>query len=117
MHDRSIIIVTLVLLSGCSGVLPTLTGALVPDVAANVQAGRINTQTVGQTQLTDQRAEVSGGQVEQSTGDTVVRTERVERVEIRNAPSPWFIVLLVLGWLLPSPGEMARSIRRWFGYS
>ena len=105
----------LALLAGCSGVIPAVTGALVPDVAANVQAGRTNAQTVGQTQVTDQRAEVSGGRVEQSTGATQVRTERVETVVVRNDTPPWVVLLLVLGWLLPSPGEMARTIRGWFG--
>jgi hypothetical protein len=34
-----------------------------------------------------------------------------ENVTVNNEPSFWFMILLVLGWLLPSPNEMARWLR------
>lgn len=101
--------------SGCGGVLSAVTGSVIPDVAANVQAGRVNSQTVGRTSNVEQRVvRPQTRTFEQSTGETGVRSERVEVVEIRNAAPAWIVVALVLGWLAPSPGEMGRWVRaRW----
>jgi len=113
MPARSLILC--LFLAGCgANPLSLLTGGG-PNVAANVQAGRTNAQTVGQTAITDQRVSAEQtGPVEQSTGGTAVRTERVERVDVqvRNDTPPWIVILLVVGWLLPSPGEMARGLRK-----
>lgn len=98
-------------LPGCSGVLSAIGGGLVPDVAANVQAGRTNAQTIGQTVVTDQRiVKPTTRTIEQSTGETGIRTERVERIEVRHAPPAWLIVALVVGWLAPSPAEIVRRL-------
>jgi hypothetical protein len=110
-------LVLLLLLGGCgANPLSLLTGGG-PNVAANVQAGRTNAQTVGTATISDQRVRAEQvGPVEQSTGGTAVRTERVERVEVqvRNDTPAWIIILLVMGWLLPSPGEIARGVRNLF---
>jgi hypothetical protein len=79
-------------------------------VAANVQAGRSNLQTIGAATVADQRViRPQARTIEQTTGGQTVRPETVERLEIRNAPPWWLIVALVLGWILPSPGEIARG--------
>jgi hypothetical protein len=79
------------------------------NVAANTQIGRENTQTIGQDSRFTPSVNSRGGidNVEQSQNK--VRTDSVENVQINNIP-PWVILLLILGWLLPSPGEMARTI-------
>jgi len=114
---RAIPLVLFLFLASCgANPLSLLTGGG-PNVAANVQAGRTNAQTVGQTGITDQRVSAEQtGAVEQSTGSTAVRTERVDRVEVqvRNDTPAWVIILLVVGWLLPSPGEIARWVRGLF---
>jgi hypothetical protein len=95
---------------GCSGTpLSLLTGGG-PNVAANTQLGQQNTQTVGssETVKTDIR-EVTGdvllsndkGSGKTGSGNVVVNNTNID---------PILLLLLVLGWLLPSPQEMVRTI-------
>lgn len=102
------------LLVSCSpSPLSILTGGG-PKVAANGQAGRTNAQTVGQAVVTDQRIDAPQAQrVEQSAGNTRVRADQVERVTVNETP-PWVIIFALIGWLLPSPGEIARKVRGLF---
>jgi hypothetical protein len=76
------------------------------NTAANVQAGKTNTQTLGTTRNNTVTESVVD-KVDQSNNQ--LKTEKVETVNIQQTPL-WMIILLILGWLLPSPGEMAR----WF---
>lgn len=40
-----------------------------------------------------------------------VETGKVENLDITNTNiPPWVILLLILGWLLPTPTEIARSV-------
>jgi len=49
----------------------------------------------------------------QTRADTITRDDvRGRSVTVRNDPSPLFLLLLVLGWLLPSPAETGRLITR-----
>lgn len=85
-----------------------------PNVAANVQAGETNTQTVGQTNLTEQSiVRPQARDITQTADENKIRTEKVDNLTINETPL-WMIVLLVLGWLLPSPSELARNIRSMF---
>lgn len=70
----------------------------------DAQIGQNNTRTV---QL---------GYSESITGDKVVKNVEAQRVDkvINQDIPPWVLLLLVLGWLLPSPGEIARWIRGLF---
>lgn len=109
-------------LAACSPVsaLKSLTGG--PNVAANVQAGKTNTQTIGQTSVTEQKLiRPQARSIEQSTGSTRVRSDRVETVNVNEKDSPWIVFALVLvaviatagwihGWLTPSPRE--RKLNR-----
>lgn len=45
--------------------------------------------------------------------DAKVSAEQVDKVTV-NETQPWVILLLILGWLLPSPNEMGRWITNLF---
>lgn len=87
-------------LTGCGkGPLSLLTGGG-PNVAANVQAGKENSQAVvSQTTRNEAGRDVNTAQVQADTAE----------VTIQETP-PWVVLLLILGWLLPSPNEIGR----WF---
>lgn len=87
------------LLSGCLSWLPGVGGT---NVAANTQVGAQNNQAavVGKIQG-DSKVEA------QELGKLTQAEQAIEAgsVEISNIP-PWVILLLILGWLLPSPKEI-----------
>jgi len=103
---RVLLLVALLTLSGCGGPLSLLTGGG-PNVAANVQAGKENTQ---QAVAVQQKTE-AGRDIIQKTSP--VEAQNIEEVNIQQTPM-WILVLLILGWLLPSPNEIARWIRGLF---
>ena len=99
-------------LSGCSQIPSFLMGGGGgPNVAANVQAGQTNSQTVGTTSNSDQEVgvETLTGDLKQSNDTNKVNTDSVENININEIP-PWVLILLVLGWLAPSPQEMGRGL-------
>jgi len=94
-------------LSSCSQLPSLLTGGG-PNVAANVQAGKENYQGVTTNIDRSIRPELRPeGPVETLTQDN----STTNRTEI----DPLMLILLVLGWLAPSPGEMGRGILKLFG--
>jgi hypothetical protein len=95
----------LVSLAGCgASPLSLLTGGGT-NVAANTQVGRENTQNVGlNTSLRPQL------RVEAPVETVVQDTSTTKNTEI----DPLMLILLVLGWLAPSPNEMGRGILRLF---
>jgi len=114
MEKLRLLLITLTLtslLASCSGSGPLslLTGGG-PNVAANVQAGKTNNQTLGTSESTEQviKVETLEGVVEQSNDENKVSTETVENININEIPA-WVILLLILGWLLPSPSEIWRG--------
>lgn len=104
----------ILLLSGCSSINPLsfLGGGGGPTVNSNAQIGKENRQSV-----------VSVEQTTTAGRDIItkeVETGRVENLDITNTNiPPWVILLLILGWLLPTPTEMVRGttdfILRLFG--
>lgn len=102
-------LVLFVVLAGCGGPLSLLTGGG-PNVAANVQAGKENTQQIVANQSTTE----AGRDIVQQTNPVVA--QEVKEVNIQQTPI-WMIILLVLGWLLPSPNEIARWIRGLFKWT
>lgn len=83
-------------------------------MAANTQLGKTNTQTLGTTSNIEQK--ISGVETEvirQSADKNNQKFDEVETVVVNQAPF-WLIVALVLGWLLPSPSELKRLIKRIF---
>ena len=95
----------LLFLTSCSKLSSSLLSGSGTNVAANTQIGKENTQNVGvNTSLRPQlRVEAPVEQVVQDTSTTKNTTI-----------DPLMLILLVLGWLAPSPNEMARGIRNLF---
>lgn len=96
-------------LSGCgiTSLLP-FGGSSGPTVNSNAQIGKENRQSVLSV---EQSEEVTAGRdVVQTEIVKEVETGRVENLDIINTNiPPWVILLLILGWLLPTPTEIARS--------
>ena len=100
-------------ISACSGPLGLLTGGG-PNIAANVQAGKTNSQTVGTTNNVEQKLEnPTANTIRQSNDTNRVQADRVETVVVNEVPV-WVILLLILGWLFPSPNEIGRYVRNLF---
>lgn len=76
-----------------------------PNVNANV--GKENTQQIVGNQTT---TKVGGNY---TVKEAPVEAQNIDKVVVQQTPI-WMIVLLVLGWLLPSPNEIARGIRGLF---
>ena len=108
------LVLPLVLIVGLSSCSSGLTGFLMgggPKIAANTQVGKTVSQTIGTTNNVEQRVEapVISRDLVQSNDKTGVKAENVESIKINNT-EPWVILLLVVGWLLPSPNEIGRWI-------
>jgi hypothetical protein len=103
-------LVLFLFLSGCglSG-LPFFSGGGGPTVNSNAQVGKENRQSAVSV---EQKEEVTAGRdVVQTEIIKEVETGKVENLDITNTNiPPWVILLLILGWLLPTPTEIARSI-------
>ena len=95
----------LLLLSSC-GTIPFLSGGG-PNVAANTQIGKENYQGVNTS-------------VDRSVRPVLRPEGPVENLQQDNSTTnnteidPLLLILLVLGWLAPSPNEIARGIRDLF---
>jgi hypothetical protein len=92
-------------LSGCGlSSLGLLTGGGGgPTVNSNAQIGKENRQTgvSFEEEITAGRDVVS----------KEIETGSVDQLKILNTNiPPWVIILLILGWLLPTPTEMGRGI-------
>lgn len=100
------------LLTSCGSINPLglLTGGSGgPTVNSNAQVGKENKQAV----VTYEK------ETNTSAGRDVITTEVIKEVEAgpvehlditnTNVP-PWVILLLLLGWVLPTPTQMARAI-------
>ena len=101
------ILLIVLLLAGCgSSPLNLLTGGGT-NVAANTQIGKENTQQA----VVNQTKTEAGRDVLQQTSPVIA--EQIKEVNIQQTPL-WMLLLLILGWLLPSPNEIARWIRGLF---
>ena len=98
--------ILILFLSACGGPLSLLTGGG-PNVASNIQAGKENTQQA----VVSQTKTEAGRDVVQQTSPVIA--EQIKEVNIQQTPL-WMLILLILGWLLPSPNEIARWIRGLF---
>lgn len=92
--------VLITVLTACSSsALSLLTGGG-PNVAANTQIGKENNQGVNTTITTTSRPELNpAGPV-----DTIVQDNSTTNI------SPLVLLLLIIGWLAPSPSEMGRGL-------
>lgn len=117
-----LLLLVLTLTASCSkGPLSLLTGGG-PNVAANTQLGKTNTQTVGTTKVTDQRISNSTAEsIKQSTDTNEVKADKVDSVVVNNVNIPtWMIIALVLWslllWELPAPRDIAKGIKNMFKF-
>ncbi len=100
-------LVLILLLSSCStgGALSLLTGGG-PNVAANTQIGKENNQGVNTS-------------IDRSVRPVLRPEGPVENIQQDNSTTnnteidPLLLILLVLGWLAPSPQEIGRGLSRW----
>lgn len=71
-----------------------------PNIAATAQVGKTNTQGVNVTS--------------EAPSVTVRPKARVDNIDQRTTNTTnvdwWIIALLIIGWLAPSPGEIARGV-------
>ena len=103
-------LILVLFLSGCGlSTLGLLGGSDGPTVNSNAQIGKENRQSVMSVEQTE----------EVSAGRDVIQTEIIKEVEtgavgsldiINTNIAPWVILLLILGWLLPTPTEIGRGI-------
>ena len=105
MFRPLLLTLALLCLSSC-GSLPFLSGGG-PNVAANTQLGQENYQGVTTS-------------VDRSVRPVLRPEGPVENIQQDNSTTnnteidPLLLILLVLGWLAPSPNEIARGIRDLF---
>lgn len=89
---------SLVLTSACDGPLSLLTGGG-PNVAANVQAGKTNTQTLGSTSnispTVSLRPNSRVESINQSSGSRNVEAESVGTINVNEVPA-WVMLIIVL---------------------
>lgn len=105
MRKLTVALVASVCLASCSPV-GLLGGALGggPKVAANVQAGKENTQQIVVQQKTAERDIVTEDQTQTVEGP-------VEVININNESiPPWILIVALIGWLAPSPAEIGRGL-------
>lgn len=97
------------LLTACSSPLDLLTGGGVNTVA-NVQAGKTNTQTVGQTKVTEQSiVRPQARDIKQTSDTNKVSADRVETVVVNEYPA-WLIIAFAVALFLDSPIRMVQDL-------
>lgn len=97
-------LVLCIFLSGCglTSLLP-FGGSSGPTVNSNAQIGAENRQSV----LSVEQNTTAGRDIVSKE----VETGTVENLDIINTNiPPWVMLLLILGWLLPTPTEMVRGV-------
>lgn len=108
MHKLLLILIASSFVSSCGlTALNPFSSKGGPSVNANVLAGKENTQQlVGQQDNQD-----AGRDINTTTIKKEIETEKVEEIKITNTNIPiWVMLLLLLGWLLPTPTDIGRGI-------
>ena len=99
----------IMLLQGCSAlglVKAVLPGNSGTSVNANTQVGKENTQQAVVNQE-NTKIEADNVNVTKKDNDSSITSEKVDNLVQNNTNVPmWYLLLLVLGWLLPSPQEI-----------
>ena len=82
-----------------------------PTVNANVLAGKENTQQV----VAQQNRQDAGRDIVTTEIEKEVEAEQVEEIKISNTNIPvWVVLLLLLGWLLPTPSQIGNGLANLF---
>lgn len=115
-----VLLLGLMLTPSCSGTpLSLLTGGG-PNVAANTQLGKTNTQTIGTTQIVEQKINnPTADKIVQSTDTNSVRSDKVDTINISSTPISTVIIAVLWSlflWELPAPRDIARGIRNMFRF-
>ena len=103
----------IITIQGCSSlglIKAAMPGKSGTNVNANAQVGKENTQqVVGQQDNT--KIEGKNVNVSQKENDSSINTSKVDSLIQNNTNVPmWYLLLLVLGWLLPSPQEIWNGL-------
>jgi hypothetical protein len=108
MHKLLLILIASSFLSSCGlTALNPFSSKGGPTVNANVLAGKENTQQV----VAQQNRQDAGRDIVTTEIEKEVEAERVENLQISNTNVPiWVILLLILGWLLPTPTQIGMAI-------
>ncbi|PTW45705.1 bacteriophage spanin2 family protein [Rhodovulum kholense] len=104
MPLRPRLILAALLLAGCGG-LPVPLG---PNLAANVQAGAENVQGV-KVENAPSIVRPRARDIRQEQSENRLRADRVETVIVNEIPA-WIVLIALIGWIAPSPGEIGRRI-------
>ena len=98
-------LVLILLLSSCG--LTSFIPAGGTNVAANTQLGKENKQAV----VTNEEETNNNAGRDIVTETKEVEAGPVEHLDITNTNiPPWVMILLLLGWLLPTPTQIGQSI-------
>jgi hypothetical protein len=108
MHKLLLILIASSFVSSCGlTALNPFSSKGGPTVNANVLAGKENTQQL----VAQQSRQDAGRDINTTTTKKEVEAETVEEIKITNTNIPiWVMLLLLLGWLLPTPTDIARGI-------
>ncbi|RAP39617.1 hypothetical protein BYZ73_19500 [Rhodovulum viride] len=104
MPLRPRLILAALLLASCGG----LPGPLGPNLAANVQAGAENVQGV-KVENAPSIVRPRAREIRQEQSENRVRADRVETVVVNEIPA-WIVLIALIGWIAPSPGEIGRRV-------
>jgi hypothetical protein len=88
------------------GVLKEPTGISV-DAQIGDKTANVGTNDNSQVNLEDVRGDVKVSKSNKNFNDA-------GQVTINEGLNIWYLIILVLGWLLPSPTRMYKEIRSWF---
>ena len=100
----------ILLLSSCGLTsLPFFGGGGGPTVNSNAQIGKENKQAV--VTYEEEESNNAGRDVIKTEVLKEVETGTVEQLKINNTNIPvWVILLLILGWLLPTPTQIGQGL-------
>ncbi len=105
-----LVVLTITLVSSCSPLTSLLGGG--SKGPAFTAVGTQMAKEANQQVVNDQRnIRSEGGDIAVTELEDTVQTKDVGTIKINNQDiPPWVILLLILGWLLPSPSEMGRGL-------
>ena len=108
--STTLLLISSLALSGCGlAGLPFFSGGGGPTVNSNAQIGKENKQAV--VTYEEETSTSAGRDVIQTETFKEVEAGPVEKLLINNENiPPWVMLLLILGWLLPTPTEMGRGL-------
>ena len=101
--NKGVVFLLVILLSGCA-VLDAL-GTLIPDKGLSVDTELVVGDKQQEVQLGDRSSQVAESIVNNEGRQEASKIEN----NIQNLPE-WVILLLIIGWMAPSPSEIWRGL-------